>query len=378
MAQKAIFATLLSGSTAALLEGERDLNGYTYDAYVQEFHKDVDLMGLQGQSRREIFETNLQQIRTHNADPSKTWFATVNEFTDWKFEEFTARRIAKTPSPENLLGAGPRKFHQTARLEDLPDAFDWRDHDGVVTAPKNQGGCGSCWAFSATETLESHYAIATGEAAPILSPQQITSCTPNPDKCGGSGGCNGATQPIAFNYTEHAGITTEANYPYQGRTGTCQTDKIKPVVKNSGYVKLPVNDYSALISAVATQGPISISVAAGGLGWQFYGGGVFSGGWFGCGWTVDHAVQLVGYGTDGGKMYWLVRNSWGGSWGESGYIRIERKGDGKEPCGKDTKPSDGNACAGNTTQPTFCGLCGILSASSYPTGVAKVDGSILV
>merc|ERR1712217_929618 len=85
---------------------------------------------------------------------------------------------------------------------------------------KKQGACGSCWAFSATETLESHYAISTGEAAPVLSPQQIVSCAPNPDHCGGTGGCAGSTQPLAFNYTETAGLTTEANYPYQGTTGT--------------------------------------------------------------------------------------------------------------------------------------------------------------
>jgi len=261
----------------------------------------------------------------------------------------------------------------------MGDSFDWRQKAGVVTEPKNQGGCGSCWAFSATETLESHYALATGEAAPILSPQQITSCTPNPKKCGGTGGCSGATQPLAFNYTEHAGVTLETDYPYKGITGTCETGKIKPVVKNSGYVKLPENDYASLMSAVATKGPISISVAAGSFSWQLYGGGVYTGGMFGsCGFVVDHAVQLVGYGSDSGKMYWLVRNSWGGSWGEKGYIRIARFGDGKEPCGKDTKPSDGNACAGNTTQPTWCGLCGILSASSYPTGVAKVGSSVMV
>merc|ERR1711953_860675 len=215
-----------------------------------------------------------------------------------------------------------------------------------------EGSCGSCWAFSATETLESHLAIATGEAAPKLSPQQIVSCAPNPDQCGGTGGCQGSTQPLAFNYTKTVGITTDSNYPYKGSTGKCDESKISPVAINDGFVQLPENDYTELMTAVATKGPMAISVAAGGLGWQVYGGGVYSDSGsihpFLCSFDMDHAVQLVGYGVDNDKLYWLVRNSWGGGWGESGYIRVERRGEGKEPCGTDKTPQDGDACAGDT------------------------------
>merc|ERR1719301_114383 len=151
------------------------------------------------------------------------------------------------------------------KFGDLPDRKDWREEDGVVSDAKDQGGCGSCWAFSAVETLESHLAIATGEKVK-LSPQQIVSCSPNPQHCGGTGGCDGSTQPLAFNYTDTAGLTTEASYPYQGRTGKCQQDKIKPAAINSGYTVLPMNNYTALMTAVATKGPVAISVAAGGMG----------------------------------------------------------------------------------------------------------------
>merc|ERR1712037_247497 len=121
------------------------------------------------------------------------------------------------------------------------------------------------------------------------------------------------------------------------------------------------------------KGPIAISLAAGSMGWQLYGGGVFGSGFFGrCGFDMDHAVQLVGYGNYGKHDYWLVRNSWGRGWGESGYIRMMRYGEGKEPCGVDRTPQDGSACDGDTKPMTLCGLCGILSASSYPTGVSKV------
>merc|ERR1712226_1266782 len=118
---------------------------------------------------------------------------------------------------------------------------------------KDQGGCGSCWAFSAVETLESHLAIATG-SSPKLSPQQIVSCSPNPQHCGGTGGCQGSTQPLAFDYTKTAGITTESNYPYRGSTGTCDTSKIKPVAFNDGYAELATNNYTQLITAVAEKG----------------------------------------------------------------------------------------------------------------------------
>merc|ERR1719502_52938 len=255
------------------------------------------------------------------------------------------------------------------KFGDLPDRKDWREEGNVVTDAKDQGGCGSCWAFSATETLESHLAIATGEDAQILSPQQIVSCSPNPQHCGGTGGCDGSTQPLAFDYTKTAGITTEANYPYRGTTGTCDTSKIKPVAFNDGYAELTTNNYTELVTAAGTKGPIAISIAASGFKFQFYGGGVLKN----CNdYVMVHAVQLVGYGTDSGKDYWLVRNSWG-SWGEHGYMRIHRYGEGNEPCGTDSRPQDGDACEGDTTPRKYCGECGILSSSSYPTGMSKVS-----
>merc|ERR1719261_2206073 len=125
----------------------------------------------------------------------------------------------------------------------VPDSKDWRDEDGVVSPVKDQGGCGSCWAFSAVETLEFYLSIVTGKASPKLSAQQIVSCSPNPQHCGGTGGCDGSTQPLVFAYTKTAGITTESNYPYRGSTGTCDTSKIKPVAFNDGYAQLTVNNY---------------------------------------------------------------------------------------------------------------------------------------
>jgi len=178
-----------------------------------------------------------------------------------------------------------------------------------------------------------------------------------------------------------AGITLEANYPYRGELGgSCQKDKIKPYATNSGWLKLKLNDYHTLITAVATKGPVAISLAAGSFGWQSYGGGIYGGtGLFGrCGFVQDHGVQLVGYGSEGSKLYWLVRNSWGRFWGEKGYIRIRRYGDGQEPCGEDTQTDQGEACKGDKSPRTYCGMCGIMGSSSIPTGMKKLGEALVV
>lgn len=232
--------------------------------------------------------------------------------------------------------------------------------------------CGSCWAFSASQTFESHLAIKTNTPVQELSTEQILSCAPNPDECGGKGKCDGSTQPLAFDYTKTVGLTTEKNWPYTGWSGTvvCEDEKYDKVAYNTGYTILPTNDYTALMDAVANVGPVAISLAGASNGFQFYGGGVLSE----CNdYVMNHAVQLVGYGSDNGKMYWLVRNSWGADWGENGYIRIERHGEGREPCGVDDQPHDGDACKGDDAPRTYCGECAILSASSYPTGFTSVQ-----
>ena len=231
---------------------------------------------------------------------------------------------------------------------------------GAVTAVKNQGGCGSCWAFSATETVESHYMIATGKLIE-LAPQTYVNCVENPNECGGTGGCEGATMELAFNLTVSTGIALESDLPYQGSDEKCTA--YTAAVKATGYVKNPENDAKALETALATKGPQSITVAAG--SWQLYGGGIFTGcskGLFGDN-TLDHGVQAVGYSSD----YWIVRNSWGGSWGEKGFIRISRAADDQTFI--DKKPADGVACKPLPKQQTVGGECGILFDTSYPTGV---------
>jgi len=248
-------------------------------------------------------------------------------------------------------------------LKDLPTDLDWRTKN-VVTPVKDQGRCGSCWSFASAETIESAYAIATGQLVE-LSEQNILDCTPNPRKCGGTGGCGGATAELAFETVKRQGIATEWSYPYISYWGSnYQCQKQPPTYATiHGYATLPANQQDPLLNAVAKYGPIAVSVDA--AKWGHYETGVFDG----CNQTnptINHAVLLVGYGTDAKEGdYWLVRNSWAATWGEKGYIRVKRE---KVPrCGVDLNPSDGTGCEDGPPTVVVCGTCGILYDSAYVT-----------
>jgi len=339
---------------------------YKFDAYLKEHGKAYE--GEEYRKREEIFNKNLQMVQAHNAEYNAgkhTWWMAMNHLADNTEAEFQSLRSKKySPSEHQVVDLGAQKTKAN------PTSIDWREK-GAVTAVKNQGGCGSCWAFSATETVESQYQIASGKLL-TLAPQTYVNCVKNPKHCGGTGGCEGATMELAFNLTKDTGIALEADMPYRGTDETCKT--YKAAVKCTGYVKNPVNDADALETAVATKGPQAITVAAG--SWQMYGGGLFHGcskGIFGPGDnTLDHGVQLVGYTSD----YWIVRNSWGAGWGLSGYIHISRASDKKTFI--DKRPADGVACVPVPKSQTVGGECGILFDTSYPTGLTAADKDVVV
>merc|ERR1719198_2931590 len=227
--------------------------------------------------------------------------------------------------------------------------------------------------------MESHIAKETGVMF-NLSPQELVSCMPNPQQCGGTGGCMGATCELGYEfYMSHGGVVQEYQMgytSYYGEDGACYIENITSahdggpdpegittgVANITGYTVLPRNNETALMNALATVGPIAITVAA--MDWKNYESGVYAPDAFDG--DLDHAVVLVGYGTDedSGLDYWLVRNSWSPTWGEGGYIRIKRSTD----CGTDTTPLDGVACSGETDSITVCGTSGMLYDSSFPTG----------
>merc|ERR1712224_602099 len=209
---------------------------------------------------------------------------------------------------------------------ELPDSVDWVD-GGAVSPVKDQGSCGSCWAFSTVGSLEGRAAIATGDLQQF-SEQQFVDC----DKDFGDEGCNGGLMDNAFKYLmQSKGACTEESYGYKGRGGACQIDSCSiglPASSVTGFQDVDGNE-KALEEAVA-QGPVSVAVEADTV-FQFYARGIVKTNF--CGANLDHGVTAVGYGVENGVKYWKVKNSWGKMWGESGYIRLKKGKGGKGQCG---------------------------------------------
>ncbi|KAK2391741.1 Granulin repeat cysteine protease family protein [Trifolium repens] len=201
--------------------------------------------------------------------------------------------------------------------DNLPKSIDWRN-EGAIVQVKHQQKCGSCWAFSAVAAVEGINKIVTGELV-SLSEQELVDC----DLLTINAGCDGGNMEYAFEFIiNNGGIDTDDDYPYLGVEDICdESKKNARVVTIDDYELVPAKDDLALKKAVANQ-PISVSVEAGGIEFQLYESGIFTA--LSCGLDIDHGVTAVGYGTENGVDYWIVKNSWGKDWGESAYIRLER------------------------------------------------------
>jgi cathepsin L len=351
--------------------------GYTFEQFVEDFARNYGRGTQEYAKRKAIFEKRLESILLHNADLSTTWQRGINRFADLAPDEFAAsghlgynKALARAYAASESLPKSGSLYVRNSNdsLAHLPKSFDWRNK-GVISNVKDQGHCGSCWAFATAETVESHAAIATG-LLPVLSTQQLVSCAPNPLTCGGVGGCEGSIPEVAYNYIQLYGMTTEWMMPYSSYYGSqakCGFNTSRSVVTISGYQKLPPNDYAAVMATLVSVGPLAINVQAD--TWSDYEKGVFDGCKNYNNVDIDHVVQLVGYGTDSqGGDYWLVRNSWDVTWGEAGYIRLKRSS--SPSCGDDISPLDGTGCAGGPAKQHVCGTCGMLFDVSYPLGAA--------
>jgi len=271
-------------------------------------------------SRYNTFKANLDRVRAHNSDANNTFKLGINSFADMTAAEFKATKLGYVAREDSYY----REKNQVDLSNvDAPTSLDWRNTANVVTPVKDQGQCGSCWAFSTTGSIEGATGIATGVLT-SLSEQQLVDCS----RAYGNLACNGGLMDDAFKYViANKGLATEAAYPYTGKGGLC--DSTKSAKKNSpikSYVDVKKGDENALLQAVAI-GPVSVAIEADQLAFQLYSSGILSSN---CGTSLDHGVLTVGYGTESGVDYWIVKNSWGASWGEKGYIRIAR---GKGLCG---------------------------------------------
>lgn len=200
----------------------------------------------------------------------------------------------------------------------MPKFVDWRAH-GAVTHVKDQDVCGSCWAFASTGALESHYFIKSGHLL-SLSEQFLVDCT----KQDGNNGCSGGWAENSYKYIRDHGIPTERSYPYHASDQFCTPRANNSGVTIGAIVKIPSGDEHSLQQAIATAGPVAVSIDASLFSFQNYQSGIYYDPQC-TSYSLDHSVTVVGYGTDEHQQdYYIVKNSWGTSWGENGYIRIAR------------------------------------------------------
>uniref|UniRef100_K3WA09 Peptidase C1A papain C-terminal domain-containing protein n=1 Tax=Globisporangium ultimum (strain ATCC 200006 / CBS 805.95 / DAOM BR144) TaxID=431595 RepID=K3WA09_GLOUD len=283
--------------------------------------------------KMETYIANDQFIRHHNEHSNTSFTLGHNEFSHLTFQEFAAmKRGFAMPEGylETRLKQASTMNSTSVDVDAAPVSVDWVEKGGV-TAVKNQGQCGSCWAFSTTGAVEGA-AFVSGKKLPTLSEQELVDCDHNGDH-----GCNGGLMDHALQWIqEQGGICSEEAYNYHGAVEQCH--KCKQVVQVTGFTDVTSNDETALKIAVSKQ-PVSVAIEADQREFQFYKSGVFD---KPCGQQLDHGVLAVGYGVEDDKKFWKIKNSWGTTWGENGYIRLAR----------DFGPA--------------AGQCGIAMAPSYP------------
>ena len=272
---------------------------------------------LEEQHRYAIWQSKKAFIKEHNRHVDSLGYTLEsNEFSDMESSEINAHY--KGLIMDNQSSVNITKYFTPRVLFKPLDSLDWREK-GAVTPVKDQQRCNSCWAFSTTGVLESQHFLKT-KILVSLSEQNLMDCAGGPNN---DVGCKPFSKYTAFNYIrDNRGIDTEESYPYEAATDSCRFSAKSVGATVTGYVKIPQNE-TALLKAVTTIGPISVSIDASNTTFHHYNGGVYYNPV--CSTTnLDHAVLVVGYGTLNGQDYWLVKNSWGADWGMDGYIMMAR------------------------------------------------------
>ena len=309
-----------------LIDNSLNADWEEYKVQYKKMYKDLD----EELTRRIKWERNLEIIAIHNkqADAGEhTFWLGMNAYGDMDNEEFNRVMNGLSSKPSTVTD---RKVHKP--VGNAPTSVDWRTQ-GYVTPIKDQGQCGSCWAFSAVASLEGQHFKAAGKLV-SLSEQNLVDCS----SAQGNMGCDGGLMDQAFTYIKvNNGIDTEDSYPYEAVDQTCAFKASDVGATDSGFVDVKSGSEDDLVDAIASIGPISVAIDASHSSFQLYKKGIYYE--RSCSsQQLDHGVTAVGYDSQGsGKDYYIVKNSWGTSWGEQGYIMMSRNK--KNNCGIATMSS---------------------------------------
>jgi len=309
-----------------------DMVETAFVAWKAEFNKTY--VGLEHEARRLIFAETMALVASHNTD-GHSWTMGLNQFSDMTHDEF-ASMMTLQPSDIGTEHSSADSRH--VLMGDAPTEIDWRT-TGIVGPVKNQEQCGSCWAFSTVVSIEGQLGKKNNNTYQSLSEQNLVDCVKDISIPGTEGsccnGCQGGLMDFGFTYLKQdqdGQDATESAYPYTAADGTCDKTKEKGTGAITGYTDIGKGkELPDLKDAVGNVGPISIAVNAAAIfkSFQTYSSGIYDP-YFCDGDKLDHGVALVGYGSESGKDYWILRNSWGDTWGEKGYMRIAM---GSNKCG---------------------------------------------
>lgn len=389
-------ATALITDVKSVARASKGCGGVTMDfsGFVKKYGRSYKVGTEEYKMRADLFEERVEAIQARNCVPDSSWAAAVNHLTDWTRAELASLRghksMRRSGAPESSPGGMPLLL---AKKKPLPDSFSWAHLKTIAAPSEDQGQCGSCWAVASALAMRARAEV-KGKAN-NFSTDQIIACTPNPHKCGGTGGCDGATAELAYEYVLRAGAVSDSDYSSRGfvkeecpdhlrvesevaTQGVLEADgsEVHLLSKAAsgmrgreigllGWTKLPENKLEPIMRSLVESGPLYVAISVGD-NMHYYESGVMDMSACEEFHTINHAVVLFGYGVAAEGKYWHIKNSWGPQWGEDGSFRLVRLEDEEGDCGWDSQPQEGSGCEGGPERVWVCGACDILYDAVAP------------